>query len=185
RLRSPHWLRGVLGPEAGGAPAGLRPAAALIGPGFADGRAAAMADVRRRLDGPANERLLRSLGSIAAAPPLRRPERDPEPSVVMTSVWKAVARSARAAEATPTDEALHTLRIRTKRARYAAEALEPFVGKPAARFARSAGRLQDVLGRHQDAVVAIEKLSDVAVRTPELAFAAGWIAAGRARARAE
>ena len=103
----------------------------------------------------------------------------------MTSVWKAAARRARAAAATPTDETLHALRIRTKRARYAAEALEPFVGKPAARFARSAGRLQDILGRHQDAVVAIDKLSDVAARDPDVAFAAGWISAGRARVRAD
>jgi CHAD domain-containing protein len=104
--------------------------------------------------------------------------------VVMTSVWKALARRARAADTSPTDEALHAFRIRTKRARYAAEALEPYVGKRATRFARSAGRLQDVLGRHQDAVVAIEKLSEVAARDPDLAFTAGWIAARRARVHA-
>jgi CHAD domain-containing protein len=103
----------------------------------------------------------------------------------MTSVWKALARRARAAETSPTDDALHALRIRTKRARYAAEALEPYVGRRAARFARRAARLQDVLGRHQDAVVAIDRLSEVAARSPELAFSAGWIAAGRARMRAE
>ena len=174
-----------LGAEAGGVPDGLRPASALIVAGFADDRAAAMDVLRRRLGGAAHQRLLVSLGSIAAAPPLRRPERDPEPAVVMTSVWKALARRARAAEASPTDAALHALRIRTKRARYAAEALESFVGSEAARFARSAARLQDVLGRHQDAVVAIDKLSEVAARSPEVAFAAGWISAGRSRVRAD
>jgi CHAD domain-containing protein len=128
---------------------------------------------------------LASLGSVAKAPPLRRPERDPEPAVVMSSVWKALARRARAAESSPTDEALHALRIRTKRARYAAEALEPFVGARASRFARRAARLQDLLGRHQDAVVAIDRLAKVADASSELGFAAGWIAAGRARERAE
>ena len=171
--------------EAGGVPDGLRPAAALIVAGFGDDRAAALDVVRGRLESPAHERLMVSLGAIAAAPPLRRPERDPDPAVVMTSVWKALARRARAAGSTPTDEALHALRIRTKRARYAAEALAPFVGSRATRFARKAARLQDVLGRHQDAVVAIDMLSEVAGGSPELAFASGWIAAGRARVRSE
>jgi CHAD domain-containing protein len=174
-----------LGAEAGGVPDGLRPAAALIVAGFEDDRANAMERLRRRLEGPAHERLLVSLGSVAAAPPLRRPERDPEPAVVMSSVWKALARRARAAESSPTDEALHALRIRTKRARYAAEALEPFVGARASRFARRAARLQDLLGRHQDAVVAIDRLAKVADASSELGVAAGWIAAGRARERAE
>jgi CHAD domain-containing protein len=103
----------------------------------------------------------------------------------MTSVWKALARRAKAADASPTDPALHALRIRAKRARYAAEALAPFVGPRSSGFARAAARLQDVLGRHQDAVVAIDTLSRVATRSPELAFAAGWISAGRARVRAD
>ncbi len=173
-----------LGAAAGGAPAALRPAAALIVAGFEDDRAMALERLQRRLESPTHERLLVSLGSVAAAPPLRRPERDPEPAVVMSSVWKALARRARAAESSPSDEALHALRIRTKRARYAAEALEPFIGARASRFARRAARLQDLLGRHQDAVVAIERLAQVADGSSELGFAAGWIAAGRARERA-
>jgi CHAD domain-containing protein len=185
RVRDLDVLLEDLGAEAGGLPDGLRPAAALIVAGFGDDRAAAMDGLRRRLDDPAHERFLASLGSIAAAPPLRRPERDPEPAVVMTSVWKALARRARAAGASPTDEALHALRIRAKRARYAAEALEPFVGTRAARFAHRAAALQDVLGRHQDAVVEIDKLADVAVRAPELAFTAGWMSAARARVRTD
>ena len=174
-----------LGAEAVGVPDGLRPAAALIVAGFGDDRAAAMHELRGRLEDPAHERLLVALGSIAAAPPLRRPERDPEPAVVMTSVWKALARRARRAASSPSDEALHALRIRAKRARYAAEALEPYVGTRAARFARRAARLQDVLGRHQDAVVAIDRLADIAERSPDLAFTAGWLSAARARVRTD
>jgi CHAD domain-containing protein len=80
---------------------------------------------------------------------------------------------------------LHALRIRAKRVRYAAEALAPFVGDRAWAFARSAARLQDVLGRHQDSVMAIDKLSAVAATDPDLAFVAGWLAAGRERVRVE
>jgi CHAD domain-containing protein len=171
--------------EAGDLPEGLGPAVGSILARFVDDRAGAMTELLRRLQSPENVRLLVSLGSIAGAPPLRAPEHDPDPAVVMTSVWKALSRRARRAASSPTDDALHALRIRAKRARYAAEALEPFVGKRAAHFARRAAALQDVLGRHQDAVVAIDKLSKVAERSPELGFAAGWMSASRARVRAE
>jgi CHAD domain-containing protein len=78
----------------------------------------------------------------------------------------------------PTDEDLHKLRIRTKRARYAAEAVQVIEGRPAARFARAASRLQDVLGTHQDAVVAAEWLRGRAARASgPIAFAAGALAA--------
>jgi len=173
-----------LGAETGALPEDLHPAAALIVAGFRDDRAAAMTVLLDRLATPENDRLLASLGSIAAAPPLRSPAHDPDPAVVMTSVWKALSRRARRATSSPTDDALHALRIRAKRARYAAEALGPFVGKPAARFAHAAARLQDVLGRHQDAVVAIDRLSVVAAGSPDVAFAAGWMSASRARVRA-
>jgi CHAD domain-containing protein len=65
------------------------------------------------------------------------------------------------------DEELHAVRIRVKRARYAAE-LEG--DKP---YVSAAKRLQDVLGEHQDAVVAIEKLRSLAGRMPDAAVAAG------------
>jgi len=171
--------------EAGELPEGLGPAVGSILQRFGEDRSRAMDQLLRRLEGSENVRLLVALGSIAAAPPLLVPAHEPEPAIVMTSVWKALSRRARRAASSPTDDALHALRIRAKRARYAAEALEPFVGRRAARFARSAARLQDVLGRHQDAVVAIDKLSSVAARSPELGFAAGWMSASRARVRAE
>ena len=65
------------------------------------------------------------------------------------------------------DEELHAARIKVKRARYAAE-LEG--DKP---YVEAAKRLQDVLGEHQDAVVAIAKLRDLAARMPDAAVAAG------------
>ena len=49
---------------------------------------------------------------------------------------------------------LHAVRIRAKRSRYAAEAVTPALGQPARRFAKAVAGLQEVLGDHQDAVVA-------------------------------
>ncbi|MDP9301277.1 MAG: CHAD domain-containing protein, partial [Actinomycetota bacterium] len=141
--------------------------------------------LRGSMDAAKHAHLLMTLMSIAVDPPLRRPAHAPDPAVVMSSVWKALARRAGAASGSSPDPVLHALRIRAKRARYAAEALAPFVGNRASAFAKSAARLQDVLGRHQDSVMAIDKLAAVAAADPALAFAAGWIAAGRERVRVE
>ena len=58
--------------------------------------------------------------------------------------------------------ALHAVRIKVKRARYAAELAQPVVGKPARRFIERAKDLQDLLGDHQDAVTAQERLRKLA-----------------------
>lgn len=58
----------------------------------------------------------------------------------------------------PSDSDLHAVRIKAKRARYAAELAQAIVGRPAERFAGKARQLQDILGGHQDAVVAEERL---------------------------
>ncbi|HEX8347636.1 MAG TPA: CYTH and CHAD domain-containing protein [Actinoplanes sp.] len=60
------------------------------------------------------------------------------------------------------DEHLHEARKAYKRARYAVEVFVPTVGKPAKRLVERLTRLQDVLGDHQDSVVAREVLRDVA-----------------------
>ena len=62
----------------------------------------------------------------------------------------------------PSDEQLHEVRIEAKRCRYAAEAVAAAVGKRARAFAKAIADLQDVLGEHQDAVVAVAWLRDVA-----------------------
>ena len=53
---------------------------------------------------------------------------------------------------------LHRIRILLKRTRYAAELAEPLLGKRAKRFLQQAKPLQDLLGQHQDAVVAERRL---------------------------
>ena len=61
-------------------------------------------------------------------------------------------------ERSPDDE-LHAARIRVKRARYAAELTAHELGPAGKRFVSAAKKLQDVLGEHQDAVVAEEWLT--------------------------
>lgn len=63
---------------------------------------------------------------------------------------KAISRLA----PSPSDTTLHKIRIKTKRARYAAELARSSVGKPASRFIKSARAVQDLLGLHQDALQA-------------------------------
>ena len=86
--------------------------------------------------------------------------------------------------ADPSDDELHGVRIKTKRARYAAELAEGAVGKPAARFVDRAKRLQDVIGEHQDALVSEDRIRSLlrTVRGPQVAFAAGLLV-GRERER--
>jgi CHAD domain-containing protein len=93
--------------------------------------------------------------------------------------WKHLARAVDALGDDPSDLALHGVRIRAKRARYAVEAVAPAFGKPARSFARAVTGLQDVLGEHQDAIVAAEWLRRAAASTDDesTGFAAGQLAA--------
>jgi CHAD domain-containing protein len=54
----------------------------------------------------------------------------------------------------PNHAVLHAIRIKTKRARYAAELALWSVGKPAARFMKEARAVQDLLGNYQDSFTA-------------------------------
>jgi inorganic triphosphatase YgiF len=95
--------------------------------------------------------------------------------------WQKLAAKRRALDPSDPDERYHRVRILAKRARYAAEAIAPALGpdrgKRAARFARRAAGVQDVLGSLQDASVARETVLDLArKRLLDGSFA---IAAGR------
>lgn len=68
--------------------------------------------------------------------------------------FKRLRKAIRRLRSSPSDAALHTIRIKAKRARYAAELARIAVGKPAARFIKSARAVQDRLGMHQDAIQA-------------------------------
>lgn len=76
------------------------------------------------------------------------------------------------------DAALHETRKAAKRARYAAEAAGPVLGKKARRFARRMKKVQPVLGDHQDAVNARALARDLGVEANlagESAFSFGTL----------
>jgi len=59
-------------------------------------------------------------------------------------------------------EDYHALRIESKKLRYALEFVGPIYGKPAITFSKRVTDLQDVLGLHQDAYVAMAMLHELA-----------------------
>jgi CHAD domain-containing protein len=100
--------------------------------------------------------------------------------------WKRVARAYAALGSEPTDAALHDLRIRTKRARYAVEAVAGAAGGEQPRkFASALSALQDVLGAHQDAAVALIWVHDHASRSHPAEASAAGVLAGLLRADAQ
>jgi CHAD domain-containing protein len=68
--------------------------------------------------------------------------------------WRRTRKAFRRLDAASSDARLHAGRIHVKRARYAAELAAPELGKRGRVFVDAAKDLQDVLGDHQDAVVA-------------------------------
>jgi len=96
-------------------------------------------------------------------------------TALATRDWKRLRKGVRALGDDPADGDLHHVRILAKRTRYAAEAAEPVLGKPATRFAEAVTALQDVLGDHQDSVTAQQWLRRAA-EGPS-AFVAGELSA--------
>jgi CHAD domain-containing protein len=71
------------------------------------------------------------------------------------------------------EAAIHAIRIRAKRARYAAEAVAPLYGSDARRFARAMADVQTVLGDFQDTTVAETWLREAAKALPSTRLVAG------------
>src|SRR5262249_48089396 len=115
-----------------------------------------------------------------AGDPLRPP---PVADTDMTLVdvaareWQKLRKTVKALPTKSSDADLHRVRIKAKRARYAAELVVPDVGHPAERFVDRVKKLQDVLGEHQDAVVAEGRLRELAaeVRSRRTGFVAGLL----------
>jgi CHAD domain-containing protein len=114
----------------------------------------------RLLEAMASDRYLELLDRLveAARAPRTLPEADLPAAKVLPALarkpWRRLRREVRALPADPPDEALHRVRIRAKRARYAAEACRPVAGDRAHALAGRIAEVQGVLGDHQDAAVA-------------------------------
>ncbi|MEU2026617.1 CYTH and CHAD domain-containing protein [Streptomyces sp. NPDC016469] len=154
------------------------PGALVIGPAAARLRLrseAARSASRRRmvaaLDSARHLDLLRALDALLAAPPLlpgAAAAPDEELAHAVRKDHKRLAgRVAHALDLPPgpdRDAALHRARKAAKRARYAAEAARPALGRPAKQAAKRLKAVQSLLGDHQDSVVARETLRALAVQ---------------------
>jgi CHAD domain-containing protein len=114
-----------------------------------------------------------------------------DPVVALRKPYRKLTRAVMALPEDPPDNDLHTLRIHGKRLRYAAElAVAAAKKKQAARLrslVKATKWLQDVLGDHQDAVVAANRVRNLAVISDErmVGFVAGRIVEREANRRGE
>jgi CHAD domain-containing protein len=134
-------------------PAGLAPVFRRV----AGQREAARGELLAVLDSPRYATLLDWLVTAARTPPVGDGADRRAVEVVPRLVarpWRRLRSAVEALPKKPPDDDLHAVRILAKRARYAADAATPLVGKRAAAFAAALAGLQGVLGDHQDAVVA-------------------------------
>ena len=100
------------------------------------------------------------------------------------NAWRRTARAVDRLGRSSPDAALHEVRKRAKRTRYAAELGRDVFGKRAMRLAERLADVQDGLGEVQDTVVAEERLR--ALRLPSgSAFVAGMLVCGERAARAD
>ena len=140
----------------------IGPAQARVTAHFAPAHAAARNAVLEALDSHAVTWGYSTTSTGCSTEPLRTaaataPAAEILPQAVAHAYRRAKHRmhqARRAPEGATRDVALHEARKAAKRARYAAEAVEPVFGKKARRFAKRMKAVQSVLGDHQDAVTA-------------------------------
>ena len=128
--------------------------------------------------------LLRALADAALSdpPPAAQPSAGKKQVAVAGELikrpYRKLHKAAVALGDDPPDDDLHALRIHGKRLRYAAELAIPVGGKPVQRLIKATKQFQDLLGDHQDAVVAereVRRLIAELARPvePDVVFAAG------------
>jgi CHAD domain-containing protein len=142
--------------------------------------AAARTELLQALRQPRYAQLHRALHDALTTPRLTpaadRRAADALPGAVRPA-WRKLRRAVEALGPVPSDAALHQVRIRAKRGRYAGEVAIPVIGRRARDFAAAMAQVQDVLGEHQDAVVADAWLAKAAPEcSPAEAYALGMLA---------
>jgi triphosphatase len=147
------------------------------------------------LDSPRYERLLTECtavlrrGPVGASPSSRVPAVDAAPSLIKKR-YRKVRKGGRRIDRTSKPAEYHRLRIRAKRLRYALQFLAPIYGRDVRALIRRTVRLQDLLGAHQDAEVAVARFEAIVAEEgndlpPAAAFAMGEIAERYARRKAK
>lgn len=115
-------------------------------------------------------RLLDALDELIARPPLIDGSRNAAKQLpeLLSHDWRRLRNAVRMVEAAvePVErqQNLHEVRKAAKRLRYAAESAEPVLGARAGQLAARAEQVQELLGEHQDSVVARELLRDLGVQ---------------------
>jgi CHAD domain-containing protein len=151
--------------------------------GLTAGRSAARERVLAALASPRYFALVERLVAEAAHPRLAGSRLDL--GALAASEYRRMRKAARRAGREPDAAAMHRLRIAGKRVRYAAELAALPGDRRGQAFIRAAKDLQDVLGAHQDAVVAEERIRALAVGAGSgLALVAGRLVEQEARRRA-
>jgi len=173
------WLGGAIGGvrdldvlgvtvrrQAGRLPPNVRAALGPLAIAIHDARTAALEELVRTLDATRSRVLFDRLAAFGEASPGRRQATlgDVAPGIARPLVG-SMLRAGRRCGAEPSAEALHRLRVRVKRTRYALEALRALGGKTVRKTLRRLEELQGVLGEHQDAVTAVEWLRQYAIRS--------------------
>ncbi len=136
--------------------------------------------LRAGFDSERYTELLASLASAAKKPPLIVDGSSPAVPYARETAQRsrnALDKAINRLGPTPTDAALHFVRLRAKRARFASEAAIPLFGTPARKHAKAMANLQAVLGTQHDAVVAHHWVRDRALHeAPAVSFSAGMVA---------
>ncbi|MEV4538359.1 CYTH and CHAD domain-containing protein [Asanoa sp. NPDC049518] len=145
----------------------------------------ALANVDEALRGARYHALLELLVDAAREPRVAPTAAQPALRLLPRMVakpWRRLAYGAKgvdgAADLDPlaADERWHAVRINGKRARYAVDAVASVIGGPAAKLAKALGKVQNLLGEHQDAAVAADTWVALAAGSPgdtDLAVIAG------------
>jgi CHAD domain-containing protein len=119
-------------------------------------RESAHADVLATLESPRYAQLLGLLEETVTAPPVATS--DVALDRVARKEFNRLERQVKALGVTPSNDALHRARIQAKRLRYATELAAQLLGKDGRRIVAAAKAFQDVVGAHQDAVVAEDSI---------------------------
>jgi CHAD domain-containing protein len=189
------WLGGSLGPvrdldvllerlrgEVADLPTAEQIAGSVLVDALVEERERARATMLAALDDPRYAALVDRLADAVSRPLPTRSGGGDQPTLLelVRGQARSLRKGVQRAGEDPPDEVLHALRIRGKRVRYTGELVAPGLrGTPAGRVVKrlldSTEGLQEVLGDHQDACVADERIRALVADRPDpaVAFVAG------------
>lgn len=157
---------------------------------FVAERASAKRRLTRALSSARYSTLLRELSLLTRAEPAPDGTRPHDLITGLAKPHRKLAKAVRALPADPPDDDLHALRIHGKKLRYAAELAQTSAKKKQAarikQLLKATKDFQTVLGEHQDAVIAAERMRTVLESADgPMGFVAGRIAERELGRRAE